>query len=226
MRRSAPLAAAFAPLLLSAAAGGAQAGGWPEVPLPADSSAEWVSRHMVYNGLDMRARRFHSPATPEDTVAFYRDAWRGRMVRDEVGGRTVLGHLADGHYVTVELVPSGAATQGTIGILRIPERPPATAAGHGFAKPAGSEVINDIRYLDAARETRTLMLQNRLSPYANQQFYRQRLAAQGWQSTSARACGAASTACSAEFEKKDGARMRMTVRRGDDGLSTVVANLE
>ena len=201
------------------------AAAWPEVPLPADSSAEWVSRHMVYNGLDMRARRFRSGSTPEQAIAFYREAWGERMVQDQVGRKTVLGHLADGHYVTVEIEPAGGATRGTVGIMRIPDGPLREPPGHGFARPAGSEVVNDIRYLDTPSPVRTLVLTNRHSPYVNQQFYRQRLAAQGWTPRPG-ACAAASSACVADFEKPGGARMRMSIRRDGDARTVVVANLE
>lgn len=218
--------AAAALLLVLAWPAIAQSAAWPDVPTPEGASSEWVSRHMVYNGIDMRALRFRSDASREDAIAFYTKAWRGKVVRDEVAGKTVLGHHTGGHYVTVELAQDGAATQGTVGIMRLLDGPPARPPGQGFARPAGSEVVNDIRYLDTAREARTLVLRNGISPYANQQFYRQRLGAQGWRATGRGTCGANARACMADFEKDDGSRMRMTIRRDADDRTTVVANLE
>lgn len=220
MRRNAWL------LLLSLPAGPACAADWPDVPLPADSQSEWVSKHMLYNGLPMRARRFFSAASQEETKAFYRKLWQGKLVEDKLGAKTILGHLDGEHYVTVELQQEGAATQGTIGIMALPKEPPREPAGHGFARPAGSQVVNDIRYLDTPNETRTLVLTNQLSPYVNQQFYVQRLRAQGWEISDTGQCRSFSNTCTARFEKKGGARMALAIDRNARGGTVVVANIE
>lgn len=220
MRREALLLA----LLLATSA--ASSTDWPDVPLPDDAAPEWVSRHMLYNGLPMRASRFTTAGKREEVIDFYRKRWGTQMVQDQLGGKTILGRLDGEHYLTVELESAGAATQGTVGVMRLPKEPPREPAGHGFAKPAGSEVVNDIRYLDTRNETRTLVLTNALSPYVNQQFYVQRLRAQGWEIHDSGGCKSFSNACSARFEKKGGARMTMTIDRGRDGGSVVVANLE
>lgn len=213
-------------LMLMLLAGAAPASDWPDVPLPADSRSEWVSKHMLYNGLPMRASRFFSATSHEQTKAFYRKLWRDKVVEDKLGDKTVLGHLDGAHYVTVELQQAGTATQGTIGIMALPTAPPREPAGHGFARPAGSRIVNDIRYLDTPNETRTLVLTNPLSPYVNQQFYVQRLRARGWEISDTGQCRSFSNTCSARFENKGGARMTMAIDRDAQGATVVVANIE
>lgn len=220
-RNVAPLLAA---LLLACTS--ARADDWPDVPLPDHSRGEWVSKHMVYNGLHMRAAQFTTPTTMEDALTFYRRQWRGDLTENRVGSKTVVGRPSGKHFITIELEPKGKTTRGTVGITRMPDGPPDQPVGHGFARPAGSRVVNDIRYLDTGNETRTLMLSNRLSPYVNQQFYARRLRAQGWDIADAGGCKSSSHACTARFEKKNGARMTMSVVRERQGGSVVVANLE
>lgn len=206
--------------------GAAHADEWPDVALPDGSQGEWVSRHMIYNGLHMRAGKFSSTTSADDTLAFYRKAWRGDLTENRMRGKTVIGRPHGRHFVTVEIEPRGAGAGGTIGIMRLPEGPPEQPPGHGFARPAGSEVVNDIRYLDTRNETRTLLLTNTLSPFVNQQFYLRRLRSQGWDIVDPGGCKSSSQACTARFEKKNGARMSMSIRREREGGTVVVANLE
>lgn len=204
----------------------ASAHAWPTVPLPADSRGEAVSRHMKYNGLDMRASRFSTPATVEEVVAFYAAKWPGRHVVDELDGKTIVGHADGAHYVTVELAPSGGGTEGTVGIIRLPRDGQVPELGKGFYVPAGTEVLSDIVHLDMPRQTRTLVLSNGLSPYVNQLHYSRHLRGEGWKASRGSACRPSERECVASFEHPSGGRMMLTMTRGDGIETGTVVNIE
>lgn len=195
---------------------------WPVVPLPEDSRGEWVSRHMIFNGLHMRAIRIDNPRSPAEVTDFYKKIWKGTFVEDKVGDDVVIGHMQDGHYITVDVAKAGGRTQGNIGVTRVPDAPPPTKLGRWLAQPAGSRVFNDIEYLDVPEPTRTLTFGNALSPYQNHQFYQRRLLASGWRPVDAAACTAAMDGCAARFEK-GGQHMSVTFSREAAG-SVVIAN--
>ncbi|MDO5505033.1 MAG: hypothetical protein Q4F49_01895 [Pseudoxanthomonas suwonensis] len=198
-RRAAPLLLALSALL---AAGGACAQDWPDVPLPGDARGEWVSRHMVYNGVNMRTSRFASPLPLAEVEAFYREHWRGRMARDVVAGRTILGHARGDFYITVELRPRGTGTQGQIGISEALGDRRRAQPGAGFQRPSGTRVMEDIIHRDTPRQTRTLHMVNRHSPQQNQAFYQRALSGRGYVRTSnSPACSASQPACVAYYEK-------------------------
>lgn len=189
-------------LLALLAAGAVHAQNWPDVPLPDDARGEWVSRHMVYNGVNMRASRFTSPLSVAEVEAFYRQHWRGRMARDVVGGRTILGHARGDFFITVELQSRGTGTQGQIGISEALGNRRRITPGTGFQRMAGTRVMEDIIHRDTPRETRTLHMVNRHSPQQNQQFYQRVLSERGFTRTAdSQSCARAQATCIAYYRK-------------------------
>lgn len=205
-------------IALAAACAGAPGADWPEVPLPEGATAEWVSRHMIYNGLHMRASRFASGLSPEQVKAFYRARWNGKLVENDVDGRTVLGHQAGDHFVTVEIWRAGAGSEGNIGITRLLKEMPRRALGEGFPQPAGSRVISDIEYLDT--EGRTIVIQSTLTPRQGMDFYRRRLEALGWQPAGESTCPIGAVSCVAQFQGPKG-RLMLTFDYDRNGTSIV-----
>lgn len=199
---------------------------WPSVPLPADSRGEMVSSHMQVNGLDMRASRFTTPQGLEDVQAFYHDAWKGRMVATEFNGATILSHASRTHMITVQLTPRGAVTEGTIGITRVPGRNHDYEMGDGFARPAGTDVASDIRYLDTPTEVRSLAMYNPYPPYVNQQFYLERMRPLGWEIAEADTCRSQSARCFAQLEKPGTGRMTIATRRLSTTLTEIMVLVE
>lgn len=215
MRRVASLA--LAAVLWAPAA---RAADWPTVPLPDGSAGESVSSHMLYNGLHMRTSKLQSKQRLPDVVAFYRKAWRGQIVEDQIAGKTILGHMQGQYYITVDLRGTGSGTEATIGIMRLdPDKPRATP-GQWFARPPNSEVLNDIQYLDTPGKTHSLTLRNRLSPTQNYEFYRRSLLAKGWQ-TQGPGCSVMVSACAVHFSSSRH-RLAMTISREQDGTVIVV----
>lgn len=195
---------------------------WPEVPMPEDSRGEWVSKHMIFNGLHMRASRIDSSRSPAEVTDFYKKLWKGKFVEDKVGANVVIGHMQDDHYITVDVSRAGGRTLANIGVMRVPDAPPPASLGKWLVQPAGSRVFNDIEYLDLSEPTRTLTFGNALSPSQNHQFYQRRLLASGWRPVDAAACTESMDGCAAQFEKGD-QHMSVTFSREADG-SVVIAN--
>jgi hypothetical protein len=213
-------------VLLSGVAVSSQVVAWPSVPLPDNSKGEVVSQHMKYNGLDMRSTRFVTLQSLEDVLAFYSKQWPGQHVVDKMESKTVVGHAEGSHYITVELEAGGSGTEGTIGIVKMPEQGETPKLGEGFYRPAGTEVVSDISYLDTPAKTRTLVLQNELSPYVNQQHYVQRLRASGWRSVESANCKPSSGECVTRFEKPSGGKMVMTMSRDESMVTSTVVTIE
>ncbi|MBB1088709.1 hypothetical protein H4F99_09425 [Lysobacter sp. SG-8] len=204
----------------------AQAWAWPNVRLPAGSTGEMVSEHMKYNGLDMQSSRFVSRQGVDDIVAFYAEQWPGQHVVDKVESKTIIGHAEGDHFVTVELEDVGGGTRGTVGIMKMPADGQVPTLGEGFYRPAGTEVVSDIVYLDTPGKTRTLVLQNELSPYVNQQRYLQRMRAEGWSVVESAGCRPSSTQCVARFERSQGGKMALAITRDERMVTSTVVTIE
>lgn len=202
------------------------AAGWPTVPLPENSKGETVSRHMTYNGLPMRASRFSTTQEVEEIVAFYARKWNGKYVVDQLEGKTIIGHADGDHYVTVEVEPAGGGSEGTVGIVEMPAEGAKPELGKDFYRPGGTEVISDITYHDTPNETRTLVLQNQLSPYVNQQHYLRRMRANGWSTMDSAPCLPASSQCVGKFEKGGDRKMVVTTSRDSKMLTSTVVTIE
>lgn len=222
------------PVALPPAAGGgllalllcmspAAAADWPAVPVPAGARGEVVTRHMLYNGIDMRASQFQVKQPLSEVKAFYRGEWGKRLTDTPLGNKHVLGHLAKGHFITVELAAAGeTSTRGQIGVMKIPDTlPDADAIGRGFARLPNTTVVEDIVYLDTPGKVRTLNLVNRYSPFQNAQFYSRRYKGQGYaQEPDAAPCVAASRKCLLRYSKGEARVMVSAIQ--DRKLGTVI----
>ena len=213
--------AALAACLLAAAMAPAEAADWPDVPAPEDSRSEWVSRHMIYNGVHMQAIRFTSTRAPAQVEAFYREQWGKELIRNTMGHKTILGHPQGRHYVTVDMEASGGGTEGTIGIVDMRAPAPGHPLGHGMPKPANSEVINDIRYLDTDSPARTVLMHNALSPRLNDDYYQRRLSAEGWRRDGAGDCAVTADSCAAQYARAE-SHIALTFTRVPDASGTMV----
>ena len=213
---------AGAALLASAAA---WPSAWPSVPLPEHSQGEWVTRHMNYNGLHMRASRFVTTLPLEDVKQFYKGLWGEQHVENEIAEKTILGHASGQHFITVELKNLGGGTEGIVGVLEMIEGEVDFTPGEGFPVPGGSEVVSDVRYLDGPRQSRMLSVENGRTPFVNHQFYYHQLRMQGWRiSSDPTACRSYSETCIAGFERQDQVAT-LVFARGQAG-SQVVAVIE
>lgn len=198
---------------------------WPEVPLPPSSAGEQVTSHMKNNGVDMRASQFATTESLADVIEFYKRKWPDHVV-NQMGGKTVIGHVEGDFMTTISLAPTGGATEGIIGTSKLPREKIEYVMGDGFDKPPGTEVFNDIIYYDTADKSRTLGMTNTLSPFQNYQYYAQRMRGQGWKLQKSRPCSMVSRSCVAMFEKDDGEKIAMTLQRQQATTTQIVVNIE
>lgn len=205
---------------LAFTAGAAGAAAWPEVAEPENVESEWVSKDMIYNGIPMRVSRFTSTRSSAEVVAFYTRQWPGQVVVNELAGKTVVGHAQGEHYITVEVSAKGRGSQAQIGIVRMLDRKPKAAAGADFLKPSGTQVVNDITYLDTPG--RTLTMESPLSPFQSEAFYASRLPGKGWKrDTGGSPCSMIARQCVARYSKGS-QDMTLTFHRYDQVTSIVV----
>lgn len=207
-------------LLLAAGIQCAVAADWPELPLPEDSQGEWVSRHMIHNGVPMRAARFQSKQTPTQLVRFYERKWPGQMTVTDLGGKKILAHGSSSHFITIELSGGAAGSEGQIGIVELVKDKPATAPGAGFLMPAGTSVVTDTVYLD--NPGRTLAMNTALSPFQVDAFYKARLPDRGWRKEGGKPCPVMAQSCVTSYVS---GKQQMTLTFHRNGETTeVVAN--
>ena len=211
----------FAPLAL--AAGSAVAADWPSVPVPKDAKGEIVSDDMIYNGLRMRASRFDVPLPVDKVKAFYREEWGRGMIDTPHRGKSVLGYPTKDakHYITVELTQAGSSTQGQIGVMELPKKPPAPGSiGAGLARMPDTTVAEDIVYMDTPSRVRTLSMLNRYSPLQNSDFYARNLSSKGYVRQPAKQpCKAGSSECVSHYVN---GTKRITVASTKSDAGTVV----
>lgn len=209
--------------LLVSIAWPAIAADWPEVPVPEGAKGEIVSDDMLYNGLHMRASRFTVPLPVDKVKAFYREEWGRRMIDTPHRGKSVLGYPTRDakHYITVELTQAGNSTQGQIGVMELPKKPPsADSIGAGFARMPDTTVAEDIVYLDTPARVRTISMVNRYSPQQNSDFYARNLAPKGYVREPAKTpCKTSSAECVTRYVNGD---KRVTVSSSKSQAGTVV----
>jgi hypothetical protein len=125
------------------------------------------------------------------------------------------------------MAPAGPYTEGTIGIVRVPpENARPFEPGAGFERPAGTDVTSDITHHDLPGKVRNLVLENELSPFANRQYFLERLHAQGWRLADNPDCLAGSWACMFRMEQARGARLTMTMHRTADARTQITVLIE
>lgn len=201
----------------------AAAASLPQAPLPPATQSVDVAQHLVFNGLDMHAQVFTSSETPAQVIAFYREAWNGRVVVNPLGDAQVVGHRDGDYYVTVEVRAAGGGSRGNIGVVDVAHAPHDFEPGKGLPRPMGSKVFNDIAYPDDRVPARTVAMTNGLSPQQNTAWFRERLVGEGWKSVQDNRC--AQDACVLGYERGD-SHLALVATRTGDGHSQVVLNIQ
>lgn len=197
----------------------AVAADWPELPLPDDTEGEWVSRHMIHNGIPMRAARFHSKETPDQLIRFYEQKWPGQVVVTDLGNKKIVAHATSKHSITIELSGGSNGSQGQIGIIELIKQAPKAAPGADFIKPAGTQVITDTVYMD--NPGRTLSMTAPMSPFQADAYYKARLPANGWRSEDTRTCAMMAVSCVSSYANGK-QQMTITFNRKGDTTDVVV----
>jgi hypothetical protein len=121
----------------------------------------------------------------------------------------------------------GSRTEGTIGIMELPDKPVEPELGKGFDKPANTEVVSDIRYLDSSSGARTIVMKNQLSPYVNMRYYVQRLPARGWNlERNSKLCVASSSDCVLNFTGSGDTKLSLALTREQPPETAIVVSID
>lgn len=206
-------------LLLIAASQHATAADWPELPLPDDTEGEWVSRHMVHNGVPMRAARFQSRLTPAQLVRYYEQHWPGQVTVTDLGSKKIVAHGTQQHFFTIEISGGAAGSEGQIGIVEVLKEKPKAEPGADFLKPSGTRVITDTVYID--NPGRTLAMNARMSPFQADTFYKSRLPERGWRNEDNKPCPMMALSCIANYSNGK-EQMTLTFNRNGETTDVVV----
>lgn len=197
----------------------AMASSWPELPLPDDSQGEWVSRHMIHNGVPMRAARFQSQLPPAQLVRYYEQLWPGQVTVTHLGSKKIVAHGTNKHFFTIEISGGAAGSEGQIGIVEVLKETPRAEPGADFLKPSGTQVVTDTVYLD--NPGRTLTMNVRMSPFQADGFYKSRLPERGWRSQDAKPCPMMALSCTASYSNGK-EQMTLTFNRNGETTDMVV----
>jgi hypothetical protein len=189
----------------------------PAFPEPKTASLQWVAPYMIYNGIPMSIKRFDSDQTPEQILAFYRQAWKGGPLGSAPLEYTVdpwqtIASARGKCFFTVQVQPAGrTGSTGLLSATQAPDQPRVIDSDKALPMMSGSTVINDIEHRDDGKTARTLLLTNTFSAESNADFYRQALADQGWRAVS-----------SYQMTTKNGPGITLIMKRGLAEASLVI----
>ena len=155
-------------------------------------------------------------------MAFYRQAWSGQVVINQMGTDRVIGHREGDYFMTVQVRASGPGSRGNIGVVDVATAPEHFVPGKGVPTPMDSKVFNDIRYPDDPVPTRMVALNNQLSPQQNARFYRERLEGERWKPLNNRC---SSSGCVLEFQRGD-QKMNLVIAPQKNARSQIVMTIQ
>lgn len=195
-----------------------------EFPVPEFFNLHIVADQMQFNGVAMSVSGFSTTKPRQAIEAYYRQQWQDKIRVVEVQGLHVISHLDDGLLYTVQFTApndDGGLIDGFISLSNLPtvSKQNKIELGQGFAKPSGTDVLNDMTSNDGGKRTRMLWLHNRLSVAANVGFYQRNLESDGWLTTfvndSERQVGGL-------IVKKGNTEMNVTVKRSSGSTQILV----
>ncbi|MCH1926563.1 hypothetical protein L9G74_17230 [Shewanella sp. C32] len=162
---------------------GTQAQESVQFPIPKYFKLQVVADDLVFNGVDMSITGFDTNKSPKDIYQFYQNAWRGEIRESAFGDWIIYSHLKDGLLYTVQFQQlNKLRISGTLAISNLPsvEKTQLKNLGKGFPMSRNTKVANDIKTYDGLRESRHLLLVNKMSMASNMVFYKSTLTGQGW----------------------------------------------
>lgn len=205
----------------------AKADTWPDVRVPDGTHVSTVNKHIIFDGLDMRAKTFRSDKSQKEIIEYYKRYWHGRVVVNKMASYQVIGHKQGDYFITIQVRGYAGGSQGRIGIVNTASAPRHPHLGKGLPVPMGSKVFNDIRYPDDPVPARTVALFNDLSPRQNATYFRERLESQGWKPVAGNDACTGQRHCLLRFTRGD-SKMTMMVMKAESGKgqSQVVINVQ
>jgi hypothetical protein len=160
---------------------------WPDTALPPGAEPYAIGEQLNVNGLPMRLRGFSTTSSPALTAAWFRDHLPRPLMENRAGDRLVLGRASGNYYITVQLSPQGAGTNGLVAVTDVRAslggRATTRAANDKLlsALPSGTQVLNSMTSIDAGRNATFVVLANTYSEDANRERLQQMLRRDGYE---------------------------------------------
>jgi hypothetical protein len=154
-------------LMACTAAQGAPPADWPRIELPPNVSSHDVGDEVSMAGMPLRITVFTSHAPPAALTKWFGVSLGKPLTQDKVGGKTILGRRQGGHYITLQLEPSGGGTRGVVAVSdvagfmhqRVQSRE--DDAHWQACLPAGTKVLSRMHSRDGARQADYVVATNR-----------------------------------------------------------------
>jgi len=195
---------------------------------PPKAKVEWVTPDAKTEGMQLQVRKFTVlNMSMDDVLTFYREEWEGEFAEVDMQPWKMIGTKQGKEYWNVQVQPrAGGGAWGYLGVSDLPEllekgRKLGGRKGKGFPQMAGSTVVNDNRYKDVGKKSRTIMLQNKFSVVSNVAYYRNHYANNGWHTAMDRSSQL--NGGHVLYLSKGSESLGMTFSRSD-GKTSVVAN--
>lgn len=175
----------------------------------------------------MAASELHSRLSPKEVLDFYRGIWTAKSQKVELtqmGEWETVATESQGCFYTVQVRP--AAGNGAYALLGVtnPAAITSTVLGQGFPNLSGSTIVNDMKFNDAGKLGRTLVLTNPSSPDMVANFYMNALRADRWTAVSQQRLAPGGSAQIIQIWKR-GTEESHIVIAAKSGITNVVVNV-
>lgn len=166
----------------------AQAFPCKEAAVPHGAKVQMIAPDMRVNGVQQTIRAFNSDLSVQDVLAFYRNLWAPLANKDRPGSLEqtvdewqVISTVEGSCFTTVQVKPDNKGSYALVTVLKRPDAGSRLKKlGEGFPILPGSQVLNDMDYVDGVRNARTIVLSNRSDLAANVNYYKTEFASRGW----------------------------------------------
>ncbi len=207
--------------------------GWPEIPLPDNTTLTVVTDDSTFNGVPMRAWTFSTWQSLESTIEFYRQSWATSdsdlllgnapgMQQNAAAGWIILSRIEDEFLITLQLNEHETKTaKGILGITTLPGTKSIPRLGVGVDLDSQAEIISDIESQDGPKRSRTIIAMTKGRVAGVQEMYKQLYLRKKWQQVGA----AGSRATSALMFNKNNQEVNIAVTEANDGVLVTLVSV-
>lgn len=154
---------------------------WPAFPEPPKSDSKWMLRDTQVNGLPMKVKVFHSKASTNSVLDYYRNRWRDEYEENRSGLWQQISKIDERYMYLVQVQADGKGSWGRQSVTDL-RSIKTSRPGRGVPMMRNSTVISDFDDNDKGWRARTVGLINDFSINSNRKFYSDHFLKRGWQS--------------------------------------------
>jgi hypothetical protein len=195
-------------------------------PVPPGASLIAVADSMEFQGIPLKIRKFEVEMPVEGVLNFYRNAWKGRVVEDDMPPWKIISTRDGDDFFTVQVQAGGRnMAWGYLGISDLPKRVESgwsVQTKSDFPMMSGSQVINNFAHHDIGRRGRTIFITNKFSITGNAEYYRNHYTGQGWTPVMDQSPDQGGS--QAFLFKRGDQTVSMTINQGEEGVTNIIVN--